>query len=118
MCNQGKKVRGRPDSDPAPASHIRKTFPVDTGNITCYDKVAGRKVGQPTGKEREPCTNAVDQLLPLTKEEREWILMIANTQHRKYSDVTYLLAYLDECLELSEYSEPFSALPGNGHETK
>ena len=59
-----------------------------------------------------------DNLMPLTDTEREWLIAVGRVQHKRHSDVTYLLAVLDEYLGLSEDSELVFDLPENGCGTK
>lgn len=85
-----------------------QVLPVDAGNLREYNESAGNTGKALTGKENEACVDVVDRLVPLTKEEREWILAVARIQQKNHSDVTYLLAALDELLESSEYPSQFS----------
>ncbi len=71
----------------------------------------------PRGERRDTYRDA-DNLMPLTDTEREWLIAVGRVQHKRHSDVTYLLAVLEEYLELSEDSELVFDLPENDCGTK
>ena len=101
----------------APARHSSHHFPVENIGNEGYNENAGIMGGQRPVGGGATCTDA-DNLMPLTDTEREWLIAVGRAQHKRHSDVTYLLAVLEEYLELSEDSELVFDLPENDCGTK
>lgn len=71
-------------------------LPVESNNWKCYNKNTGKTAsGSPAQRGGEKC-DVVES--GLSKWERNLLLRLGKVQHRRHSDITYYLAYLEELL--------------------